>query len=556
MKKTGKLPFFQKADNSNINFQEYGKNYSVILLFIYAFCVFLFFIFLMLRLFQLTIIKGAYYSRLAEENRTREFVIEAKRGKILDRKGLTLARNLDSDEESSDERIASKRLYESSLAIAHLVGYRQIASNEDIASDNCIRKLKLGDTVGKKGIEHVFDCDLRGKNGKKLIETDARGKFLKTLTILPPEDGKTISLSVDLDLQKKAYELLQGKKGAVIAEKPQTGEILILTSSPSFNPQDFEDKKDENIRSFLNNKEQPLFNRALEGVFPPGSTFKLVVAAAALEENMIDEYTEFEDTGTIKAGPLTFGNWYFLQYGKTEGMVNLTKAIQRSNDIFFYRISEKLGVMHIKKWADIFGYGKKTGIDMYDVEGLIPSPFWKEEILKDQWYLGDTYNISIGQGYVLATPLQVNRATAVIANNGFLCKPHIIKNSKPQCRKLPLSQKTIDIIKNSMIEACSPGGTGWPLFEFKVKSEKLKVEKQSDDKTSQANETTISTACKTGTSESHAISGIPHAWMTVFAPAENPEIILTVLVEEGGQGSDIAGPIARDILKAYFERNE
>lgn len=546
--KRNKLPFFQKADDSNINFQEYGKNYSGILLFIYAFFVFLFFLFLLLRLFQLTIIKGTYYSRLAEENRTREFVIEAKRGKILDRKGLALAYNLDSDEESSDERIASKRIYESPLAIAHLTGYRQTASHEDISSDNCIRKLKLGDSVGKKGIEQLFDCDLRGKNGKKLIETDARGKFLKTLTILPPEDGKTISLSIDLDLQKKAYELLQGKKGAVIAEKPRTGEILIAISSPSFNPQDFEDKKDENIKSFLNDKDQPLFNRALEGVFPPGSTFKLVVAAAALEEKSIDESTEFEDTGTIKAGPLTFGNWYFLQYGKTEGMVNLAKALQRSNDIFFYRISEKMGVMPIKKWADIFGYGKKTGIDMYDVEGLIPSPFWKEETLKDKWYLGDTYNISIGQGYVLATPLQVNRATAVIANNGLLCKPQLIKNSKPQCRKLPLSQKTIDIIKDGMVKACSPGGTGWPLFEFKAKSEKLKVENQ--------NETPIQTVCKTGTSESHAISGIPHAWMTVFAPAENPEIILTVLVEEGGQGSDIAGPIARDILKVYFERNE
>jgi penicillin-binding protein 2 len=197
----------------------------------------------------------------------------------------------------------------------------------------------------------------------------------------------------------------------------------------------------------------------------------------------------------------------------------------------------------MKNWAERFGYGRSTGIGFEEVEGLIPSAFWKKETLKENWYTGDTYNLSIGQGYLLVTPLQVTQATSTIANNGYLCKPKLLKNEKPECEKLPISHKTLKSVQEGMKKACATGGTGWPLFQFKVKSDKLKVQE-------------IQTACKTGTAESQSKTTNAHAWFTVYAPAENPEIILTVLVEEGGQGSDIAGPIARDILKAYFERKE
>ncbi|MGB9707691.1 MAG: penicillin-binding transpeptidase domain-containing protein, partial [Microgenomates group bacterium] len=299
------------------------------------------------------------------------------------------------------------------------------------------------------------------------------------------------------------------------------------------------------------NFDHPLFNRALEGLYPPGSIFKLVVAAAALEEKTIDEKTQIEDTGVLQAGPLKFSNWYFLQYGKTDGMVDVVKGIGRSNDIFFYKIGEKTGVEKIKKWAQILGLGKKTGIGLSEEEGLIPSIFWKETILKDQWYLGDTYNFSIGQGYILTTPIQLAVLTSVFANNGYLCQPKLLKIKNNQwlmeknCQKLPLTVKTLNLIKQGMKQACSPGGTGWPLFEFKVE------EKQASGP---ANLIKIQTACKTGTAESQSKNHLPHAWITVFAPYENPEIILTVLVENGGQGSDVAGPIAKEILKAYFEQ--
>jgi len=498
---------------------------------------------------------------LADENRIKELQIEPQRGKIIDRKGLTLANSLPADTRGNQPRLTSPRIYHEGEAIAPVVGYEQIADIDELKNDHCIYKLQLGDKIGKKGVEKIYDCDLRGRSGKKLIEIDAKGNYLKTLTIDPPQDGKTIQLALDLELQKKAYQLLDGKKGAVVAIKPNTGEIIVLVSSPSYNIQSFTDGNSEIVGKAIVNETKPLFNRATEGTYPPGSVFKIVIAAGALEEKAIDEKTEFEDTGQIQAGPITFGNWYFLQYGKTEGMVNITKAIQRSNDIFFYKTGGKLGPEKIKIWAEKFGYGKEFNFGLGESAGLIPSPFWKMETFKDQWYLGDTYNLSIGQGYILVTPLQVTLATAVVANNGYLCDPKLLKNNNPQsairnCKKLSISKKTLDLIQEGMKEACAPGGTGWPFFDFKVAtgvSKPPRLDKISNDRTS---EVKISVACKTGTAESHAESKVPHAWFTIYAPAENPEIALSVLIEEGGQGSDIAGPIAKKILKSYFERKE
>jgi len=527
-----RLPFYHKVESGGMNFSRQKENISLFLLFTYIFLLIVFFSVILLRLFHLTISKGSYYRRLSDNNRIREITIEAKRGKIIDRKGFVLAENQPAEIEQNQERLLSKRNYYQNQINGHLIGYRQLADEKDLKNDLCQNKIKPGDKIGKKGVEQIFDCELRGKNGKKLIEVNANGSFLKLITIVPAMDGKTISLAIDSDLQKKAYELIKGKKAAVIGLKIKTGEILVFASSPSFNPQAFEDKNSI-VENYLADKEKPLFDRVTEAAYPPGSIFKLVVATAALEEKAIDETTVFEDTGKIKAGPLEFGNWYFLQYGKTEGLVNITKAIQRSNDIFFYKTGERLGPEKIKLWSEKFGLGKKSDFPFDQTEGNIPSPFWKEEVLKEQWYLGDTYNLSIGQGYILASPLQMALVTSVFANDGYLCQPQLLKSAKPKCQKIGISKKTLDLIKTGMEEACTNGGTGWPFFDFKP-----------------------SVACKTGTAELHATSGLPHAWFTVYAPAKNPEITLLVMVEEGGQGSDIAGPIAKEILKAYFERTQ
>lgn len=543
-----KLALIKQERESKINFFSHQNfdNHSLIVFFF--FIIFFLMIILMARLFNLTIVRGAYYRRLADSNRIREIIIESPRGKILDQQKKVLAENFKPTYESFEERIASPRLYYDGDSFAHIVGYRQTASSNDLKNNFCLNKPGLGDKVGKKGVEKYFDCDLRGKNGKKLVEIDAQGKNQQNIGIISPQEGKNIQLTIDAELQKKAFQLIKEKKGAVVGLNPKTGEILILASSPSYNPQDFEVDNQDKISEYFNDKNKPLFNRATEGIYPPGSTIKPILAAAGLEEGIITDKTEFEDKGKIKIGNLEFGNWYFLQYGKTEGMVDVVKAIQRSNDIFFYLLGEKMGINKMKIWLERFGFGEKTNYGLEESQGLVPFPFWKEENLNEKWYLGDTINLSIGQGYLLASPLQLTRALAVFANNGYLCQPLIIKkgnqkNIQENCHQLPLSQKTLKIVRDGMKKACEPGGTGWPLFNFGIGGES----------TTSAKFKKIPLACKTGTAESHGEKNAPHAWITVFAPFNDPKIVLTVLVEEGGQGSDVAGPIAKEILKVFFQ---
>ena len=531
------------------------------------FCMGIFFILILIRLFNLTVVKGNYYHRLSESNRIREVPIEPKYGEIRDRKWFLLAENKDANLSSSTNYIRSERIYYFPEETAHIIGYRQIADKKDLAMDACQRKLIQNEKVGKKGVEKLFDCDLRGVPGKKLVEVNASGKSEGVIAVISPIDGTAIRLALDIELQRTAYHALKNRRGAVIAMKPSTGELLAFVSSPSFDSTLFE-KGNPKIDEIFNNKEKPLLNRITEGVYPPGSIFKPIIAAGALEDNTVSDSTIFQDNGFVMAGTLRFGNWYFLQYGKTEGPVNMLKAIQRSNDTYFYQLGEKMGPEKMQTWAEKFGLGTLVDIGLEEAEGTLPSPFWKSEVLKENWYLGDTYNYSIGQGYLLTTPLQMAHALEPFANNGTQCKPQLLKSTPPECIKLPLQQKTLDLIKEGMKKACSPGGTGWPLFNFRIKNleaRRKKLEGVSEDKKASveaalnrdpAYSIPIQTACKTGTAESHAKSGIPHAWINVFAPLDNPEISITVLVEEGGQGSDVAAPIAKEVLQTYFERVE
>ncbi len=535
-----KLPIIEKGTSGNLSFRSHSTRSSSTAIVSFSLIIAFIFAFLGIRLFQLTVVKGSYYYRVSEENRIRELIIEAKRGTLLDRNGIVIASNKPADIHGLQPRQTSFRSYSLEKEIGQIVGYRQIADEQDIKNDNCITKLTSGDKVGKKGLEKLFDCDLRGKSGKKLIKLDARGKQLETISVIPAHDGQTIQTSLDMHLQQKAFQLMKDKKGAVIGSNPNTGEILFMVSTPSFSPQDFEEMNNGNINSYLHDSNRPLLNRATAGTYPPGSVFKMVLAAGALEEKRIAPEKTIEDTGVIKVGVASFGNWYYLQYGKKEGPVNMIKSLQRSNDIYYYRLGELLTPEKIKKWADVFGYGKRMNMGLEEEAGTLPSPFWKAEVLGEKWYLGDTYNYSIGQGYLLTTPLQVQQATGVFANGGYYCVPTFLKETsvqkqtKPrmnaQCNKLPLKDSTIATIREGMRRACQTGGTGWPLFSFSPP-----------------------VGCKTGTAESHTKSGTPHAWFTVFAPFDKPTITITVLVEEGGQGSDVAAPIAKDLLTEYFK---
>ncbi len=533
-----KLPLpYIRIEEKDINFRRKGTPEAGRRIYFLPFVLTVITLLLLGRLFQLTIVRGTYYKGVAENNRIRERIIKGDRADIVDRMGLVVA--------SSKK---GTRNYVNGEANAHYIGYIQSADKIDLDQDACKYKLRGSDVIGKKGIEKVYECNLRPINGKRLIEVNSREKPIKTLSLIPPVKQPDLRIALDSYLQQKAYEIAlaskdaAGKKVSIVATKPATGEVVLMLSIPTFSPDAFIKQDNQKITEYLKDKNHPLFNRVLQAAYPPGSVFKTTIAAGALEEKKIDEKYIVNDEGSIKAGSLEFGNWYFLQYGKTEGPVDVIKALKRSNDIFFYKIGALLGDQAMKKWAEQFGYGQKSGILMSEeVTGSIPSAFWKKEVLNENWYLGDTYNMSIGQGYTQVTPLQVNMANAVFANGGKLCKPKLLYQEEPECVSLNLQDKTMELVREGMKQACAAGGTAWPFFDFGIKQ----------------NGTTrkIPIGCKTGTAESHALSGLPHAWLTAFGPYEKPEIIVTVMVEESGEGSTVAGPIVRDIMKAYFERN-
>ncbi|MDP3941558.1 MAG: penicillin-binding transpeptidase domain-containing protein [bacterium] len=542
-----------------------------------------------LRLSYLQLLKGNYYRDLSDANRTRTKIIHAPRGVIFDRNGAPLVFNLPGFRQmkgdksivlSKDEALSrlaqgarnievdSLRQYPDKEAIGHILGYiGQITINE--LSDRRFSSYEQTDWIGKDGIEKTYEDELRGVNGKELIEVDAMGKEIRQLGRTDAIPGKDLTLSVDKPLQLAVYAAMRGvKKGAAIVSTPQ-GEILALVSKPSFDPNLFTldasyKPQDEygSVDAILNDDTgQPLLNRAIGGMYPPGSTFKLVTAAAGLETNVINERYTINDTGILHVGDFSFANWYFTDYGRTDGEVDVVKAIRRSNDIFFYKVGNLLGVDKLSAFARKFGLGGRLGIDLEgEAEGLIPTKAWKQKTFGENWYLGDDYHYGIGQGYVLTTPLQVNSWTATIANGGILYQPHLLQNQKSKIKNQKfLSEKSVSLIRQGMVEACSPGGVAWPLFDFKVKNEKLLVDGRNIFDAPQATTSAnfkdyrhVVIACKTGTAQHGGEDTKPHAWITLFAPAYNPQIVVTVLSEESGEGSSVAGPIAKKILEAWF----
>ena len=546
------------------------------------------------RLFFLQVIRGIYYRYLADGNRIKTIIVHAQRGDILDRNGIPLVFNtpgfretingkvrvIDNREALSliaqgkkDLEVESLRSYPYKEILAHTLGYVGQIS-EDTLKKPEFTDYRAGDLVGKIGIEQKYERDLKGINGKRLVEVDSVGKVIRKLGQTDATAGYNINLTIDIGLQKTVYAAMKGvKKGAAIVSN-STGEILALVSKPSFDPNLFTQGEAYTVQlnspyasltQVLTDQEnQPLVNRAISGAYPPGSTFKLIVAAAGLENHIIDENFVVEDTGILKVREFSFSNWYFTKYGKTEGLINVVKAIKRSNDIFFYKVSEKIGVDKISSNAEKFGVGKRLGIDLgEEEEGLLPTVSWKEKTIKEKWFLGDTYHYGIGQGYLLATPLQVNMWASVIANEGVLYKPHLLKSQiSSVSRRIKsqkfLSGKTVSLIRQGMIESCSSEGVAWPLFEFRIKNLELRIDgknfKEVPASSGSAEMREISIACKTGTAEHGGEKTLPHAWITLFAPAFDPQIVVTVLSEESGEGSNVAAPIAKKILEEWFGR--
>jgi penicillin-binding protein 2 len=506
--------------------------------------------------FNLSLIKGKYYHNLSVNNRVVEKIIPAGRGKILDRNGRVIAQSwyqyfkIEGESklpkergefngellESEDYTYEILREYPYGEALAFVSGYVSKVNVEDLKEEKCGKKLQLESIFGRGGVEESFDCELSGVDGKRLVEVDALGKYLRELGRHNPEEGKDVILSVDAYWQNKIFEFVKDKKAVVIMSNPSNGEVLAMVSSPAFNPNVFSfERNNEKIKDYLvDDVNFPLLNRAIATRYHPGSVFKIVMATAGLEEGVIDEETLIEDTGFIEVGDYTYRNWAWTKSGKTDGMINVVDALKRSNDIFFYKLGERLGPNNIKSWADKFGYSQKSGIDLAgEIDNVVPNPEWKKEVKNEVWFLGNTYHLSIGQGDLNVTPLSVNLMTNVLANDGVKCDLTLLKGEKAECKDLKISGKNLALVKKGLVEACNQGGTAWPLFNF---------------------ETEI--ACKTGTAEVGDGSDDTHAWLTAYAPAENPEISITVFVERGGEGSDEAAPIVGDILKEWFGEEE
>jgi penicillin-binding protein 2 len=466
------------------------------------------------------------------------------------------------------------RYYPEGPLLAHVLGYLGALSPEEYerqrrlcgALESEQRRKECynpNDRVGVAGLERQYERELRGVPGQRLSEVDASGRTVRELREEPPEPGYNLVLTLDLDLQREVEQALRdgmhGSPSAVaIVMRPTTGEILALVSLPSYDNNVFASGgRDSEIEALLNDPNRPLFNRAIAGQYPPGSTFKLVTAAAALHEHIADRNTIIESRGAIlvpnEYNPQLlqrFPDWAVL------GRMNFVQGLAYSSDVYFYYLGggfenfRGLGNERLAAYARQFGYGARTGIDLPDeAEGIVPDERWKEQALGERWVKGDTYNMAIGQGFVAATPLQVAVATNAFANGGVLYRPHLVRAIVDQegrpvrefgpqvIRTLPLSPEHWALIREGM----EAGYTISPLLRH-VRIPGLRV------------------AGKTGTAEFHGPRNergeLPtHGWYTGFAPADKPEIAVTVFVERGS-GSTEAAPIAAQIFRKYFRLAE
>lgn len=562
------------------------------------------FVVLVIRLWQLQILQGNEFRKLSEENRLRIVKVAAPRGIIYDRNGSPLVRNtpyfsvslnpqnfestdvnalaslLKVDPVQLDKKIKNaKGLYEPvrlheglspkevafvearrsdfpGLIIdtelsrdylfggigAHLIGYlgkpNQIQANSPEFKD-----VPPDAFIGQWGVEKLYDRDLRGIAGERIIEVDAMGRELRLIQERPPVAGKDIKLAMDINVQKEAEEAFDERTGAFVALKPDTGEILALSSRPSFDPNLFtKGISPKQWEELINNARKPLLNRALQSQYPPGSTFKIVTGIAALEEGQIDTDTKATCTGGIVYGRWHFGCWQ--KHG--HGTLSFHRALVESCDVYFYEAGRKAGIDKIAAYARELGLGSTIGLSLVkERTGLIPDTRWKMEKRNQPWYLGETFNAAIGQGYVAVTPFQMAQLISIVANGGSVYKPSLLylkERPEPE-RKLKIKPETFSIVQKALYGVVNePGGTGG------------------------AARSAMAQVCgKTGTAQ---VVGLKkdskylregqrdHAWFVSFAPYEKPEIALSVMVEHGGHGGGAAAPIAKRAIEAYLKSGQ
>jgi penicillin-binding protein 2 len=568
-------------------------------------------------LWRLQVVQSDMYASLAEKNRVRNVPILAPRGKILDREGRVIVDNYPSftalllrdssrdlvadaalisqglhldpkevrdrikhfasmpqyqpiylkDDITPDELafveshrnelpeldtiVAHRRLYPRNGFMAHLIGYVGEVS-EEMLNQPRWEFYNPGDVVGKSGVELQYNQILMGKNGSRRAVVNSRGREVGRLDETPAEPGKQLKLTIDLDLQIAAEQALGDKNGAIVAMDPRNGEILAMVSRPTFDPNDFAVRVSRDQWSKLvNDDDHPLLNKAIQAQLAPGSTFKIIMATAGLQEGVA------QDMHVICNGGATFYGRYFKCWvtaeHRTHGVVEISKAIYQSCDVFFYTLAEKLGIDRIAKYATMFGLGQKTGIDLpQEVTGVMPSEEWKVRNFKQKWYAGETISVGIGQGAVAVTPIQLARAIGAIASGGTLVRPHVTNPAELPLNvipatdtlnqaKIPIDPKNWEIITDAMSNVPTPLGTAGSAHLQGI---------DFAGKTGSAQ--TVSNALKAKTANGKS-KYKDNAWFVGVTPRRNPEIVVAVLFE-GGEHGQFAARIAAQVVKAYVEK--
>lgn len=435
--------------------------------------------------------------------------------------------------------VEPQRAYPTPRFGAHLLGYVREVSEEQMRGG----RHRRGDFAGQSGLERLLDDYLRGQDGGEQVEVDALGRPLRVIRRQEPRPGAHVITTVDRRIQEVAERAMGDHAGAVVVLDPRSGDLLTMTSSPAFELDQLAGPLErEAWLRLVKDPHHPLLNRAIQSQYAPGSVFKLVVAAAALQEGVITPFDRFRCAPSFQLGQWTFRNWE----DKDRGDLDLYQALVRSCNTFFYQLGLKVGIEAIARYAREFGLGLATEIPLAGEKvGLIPTPAWKRRQSGGRWHPGDTLNVSIGQGQVLVTPLQIARMMSAIANGGILWRPRLVQRVESLDGRLlhaepsrvggtlDLSPAVFTFLRRSLWGVVNDGGTG-----------------------AAARLARVAVAGKTGTAQtirgSHAAKGQDHAWFAAFAPADDPTVVVVVLVERGGRGGQTAAPIARKILEGIF----
>jgi penicillin-binding protein 2 len=563
------------------------------------------FLYLLSGFWDLQVVNPELYSERADRNRIKSVPVSAPRGKILDRDGRVIVDNrstfslmlsrenlrqeqvaqvlkgLDADPDEVADRLRrfrsrpryqpvtikeeltkgelafieahrgdveypdmelvplERRLYPRTAIAAHLIGYTGEVTERELNTAE-FAKCSQGEIIGKTGVERQYNDILAGRDGQRQVVVDIHGVERQVIGLKEAVAGRSIRLTIDLDLQVVADLSLEGRKGAVVALDPRNGEVLAMASQPAFDPSLFVGgMRRADWQAITENPDTPMLNRAIQAQLSPGSTFKPIMAMAGLESGKIDTSETFYCPG----GATFYGRFFGCHLKGGHGTVNLHKAIEQSCDVYFYNLGNRLGIDKIAEYAEMFGFGKRTGIDLpNEAQGLVPSTRWKIRTNRERWYAGETISVAIGQGQLTVTPLQLAYAIGGLAMGGEFHTPHVMSDFTPQIppRRIDIKPENVAAVLDGMLAVVNEG-TG-------KNAQVAGIEVCGKTGTAQLASNNVLRETKLGQTLKD------NAWFVGFAPRHNPEIVVVALVEGGLHGSTAAAPIARDLIRTYFNK--